>query len=151
MRTLILCAMTLLLWSQETEAKTFYGIASWYGPGFEGRRMANGKVFRTLRESAAMRVVPLGSLVRVTNLDNGRWMLVQVTDRGPYIRGRVIDLSLAAAFRLGVVPHGIARVRVETVYAPAEESASVARRKAQGAAARTPKRRLRSKLRRKAR
>lgn len=151
MRTQLLCALALILISSACEARTFYGMASWYGPGFEGRKMANGRIFRTLRETAAMRLVPLGSLVRVTNLDNGRWMLVLITDRGPYRPGRIIDLSMACAYQLGMLHSGVARVRVEEVYAPTQEGASVARRKAKGTAAHTSEQRHRSGLRGKAR
>jgi rare lipoprotein A len=114
MRMPLLCALALVLAAWSADARTITGIASWYGPGFAGRRMANGRPFRTLGESGAMLSVPLGSIVKVTNLENGRWMWLRITDRGPYIRGRVLDLSLAAASELGMVTRGVARVRVET-------------------------------------
>jgi rare lipoprotein A len=78
------------------------GIASWYGPGFHGRRTANGEKFDMHDFSAAHRVLPLGSYARVRNPVNGRLVLVRINDRGPFIKGRIIDLSHAAAVHLGV-------------------------------------------------
>jgi rare lipoprotein A len=89
------------------------GLASWYGPGFHGRRTASGDRFDQNDLTAAHRKLPLGSEVRVTNLENGRSIVVEINDRGPYVAGRVIDLSKAAARRLGMVDDGVARVRIE--------------------------------------
>jgi rare lipoprotein A len=89
------------------------GIASWYGPGFHGRRTASGEIFDQYGLTAAHRKLPLGTEVKVTNLENGRSILVEINDRGPYVKGRVIDLSKAAARRLGIVKVGLGRVRVE--------------------------------------
>lgn len=91
------------------------GVASWYGPGFHGRRTANGEVFDKNRLSAAHPTLPLPSVVRVTNLRNGRAKLLRVNDRGPFVGDRVIDLSEAAARELGFEQHGVAKVRVEFV------------------------------------
>ena len=91
------------------------GQASWYGGDFHGRRTASGGRFDQNQLTAASRTLPLGSHARVTNLDNGRSVVVQITDRGPYARRRVIDVSRAAAHRLGMVKRGTARVRVEPV------------------------------------
>ncbi len=95
------------------------GIASWYGDDFHGRLTANGEVFDMNRPTAAHPTLPLPSLVRVTNLDNGRSMVVRVNDRGPFLKGRIIDLSRASAARLGFVDRGTARVRVTYVGAAA--------------------------------
>jgi rare lipoprotein A len=89
------------------------GVASWYGPGFHGRPTASGEIFDQNGLTAAHRKLPLGSEVKVTNLGNGRSILVESNDRGPYINGRVIDLSKAAARRLGIVEEGLAEVRIE--------------------------------------
>jgi rare lipoprotein A (peptidoglycan hydrolase) len=86
--------------------------ASWYGPGFQGRRTASGEIFKTDRMTAASRTLPLGSIVRVTNLSNGRSVIVKINDRGPYVRGRGLDLSSAAARRIGLIHRGVGRVRV---------------------------------------
>lgn len=88
------------------------GEASWYGAAHQGRRTANGEVFDLRRLSAAHKTLPLPSLVEVTNLENGRSMPVRVNDRGPFVAGRIIDLSQAAAERLGFKAQGHARVRV---------------------------------------
>ena len=89
------------------------GTASWYGPGFHGKRTASGERFDQNALTAAHRKLPLGSVVKVTNLDNGRSIVVAINDRGPYKKGRVIDLSKGAARKLGIVDDGIAKVRIE--------------------------------------
>jgi rare lipoprotein A len=89
------------------------GRVSWYGPGFHGRRTASGEIFNTNDFTMAHRSLRLGSRVRVTNLDNGRSVVLRVNDRGPYVRGRIGDLSHAAAARLGFVDDGVVRARIE--------------------------------------
>jgi rare lipoprotein A len=89
------------------------GIASWYGPGFDGKRTANGEVFDTNGLTAAHKTLPMPSMVRVTNLENGRSISVRVNDRGPFSNGRIIDLSRRGAQLLGFIDKGTARVRVE--------------------------------------
>ncbi|MEL6289919.1 MAG: septal ring lytic transglycosylase RlpA family protein, partial [Pseudomonadota bacterium] len=91
------------------------GIASWYGDKFHGRLTANGEVFDMNRLTAAHPTLPLPSLVRVTNLENGRVVLVRVNDRGPYAHDRIIDLSRRVAGELGMRNQGTARVRVQYV------------------------------------
>jgi rare lipoprotein A len=91
------------------------GIASWYGADFHGRRTANGEVFDMNAISAAHPTLPMPSYARVTNLENGRSIVVRVNDRGPYAHDRVIDLSIGAAKALGTFGRGLARVRVEYV------------------------------------
>jgi len=88
------------------------GAASWYGPDFHGKRTANGETFDMYALTAAHKTLPLPSYVYVTNLENGRTLLLRVNDRGPYVDGRVIDLSLAAATALGYAGQGLAQVRV---------------------------------------
>src|SRR5213592_4892175 len=82
------------------------GVASWYGGSFHGRQTANGEIFDQFKMTAAHRLLPLGSVVRVTNPENGREVEVFINDRGPFIRGRIIDLSYAAAEHLGAVYPG---------------------------------------------
>lgn len=89
------------------------GEASWYGPGFHGEETSSGETFNTHAMTAAHRTLPLGTSAQVTNLDNGRSVTVRINDRGPYVRGRVIDLSHAAARRLGMVKDGTTKVRIE--------------------------------------
>jgi rare lipoprotein A len=92
-------------WSEE-------GLASWYGPGFAGRPTASTEIYDPDLLTAAHKSLPLGSLVRVYNLDNGRNMIVRINDRGPFVEGRVIDLSRAAAEVLDCKEDGLARVRL---------------------------------------
>lgn len=87
------------------------GLASWYGPGFHGNRTANGEKFDTHDLTAAHPTLPMPSLVRVTNLENGKTLVVRINDRGPFARGRIIDLSKESAKRLGV--KGLSKVRVQ--------------------------------------
>ncbi|HEX6144627.1 MAG TPA: septal ring lytic transglycosylase RlpA family protein [Geminicoccaceae bacterium] len=88
------------------------GIASWYGEAFHGRPTANGEIYDMYRLTAAHPTLPLPSVVRVTNLDNGRSLLVRVNDRGPFVNDRLIDLSKAAARQLGFEYRGLAPVHV---------------------------------------
>lgn len=94
-------------------AKT--GEASWYGQRFHGRPTASGERFNMHALTAAHRKLPLGSKVRVTNLENDRSVVVKVNDRGPYAKGRIIDVSYGAAKRLGMVDSGTARVEIVPV------------------------------------
>lgn len=91
------------------------GTASWYGAKFHGRRTANGERFNKNDMTAAHRSLPFGTKVRVTNRRNGRSVVVRINDRGPFTRGRVIDLSRGAAQALGMVGAGTAPVSVEVV------------------------------------
>jgi rare lipoprotein A len=89
------------------------GEASWYGPGFHGRKTANGERFDTYDLTAAHKTLPFGTLLKVTNLENNRFTVVRINDRGPYVRGRIIDLSKAAKNELGM--GGTALVRIEQI------------------------------------
>lgn len=89
------------------------GRVSWYGPGFHGRRTASGEIFDKNDLTMAHRSLRLGSRVRVTNLANGHSVVLRVNDRGPYVRGRIGDLSHAAAERLDFVDDGVVRARIE--------------------------------------
>lgn len=89
------------------------GLASWYGPPYAGRRGADGTVYDQNAMTAAHLTLPLGSVVRVTNLTTNQSAMVKITDRGPFVRGRIIDLSLAAAKATGLYRMGVAKVRVE--------------------------------------
>ncbi|KUJ82471.1 septal ring lytic transglycosylase RlpA family lipoprotein [Microbulbifer flavimaris] len=88
------------------------GYASWYGTKFHGRRTANGEIYNMYAMSAAHKTLPLPSYAKVTNLDNGRSVIVRVNDRGPFVPGRIIDLSYTAAQKLGYIDKGVARVEV---------------------------------------
>ncbi len=99
------------------------GLASWYGPPYHNRRASNGEIYNMHAMTAAHRTYPLGSIVRVTNVKTGSTALVRITDRGPFIHGRVIDLSLAAAKKVDVWRPGIAEVKVELMQAATLKSA----------------------------
>lgn len=88
------------------------GLASWYGKKFHGRKTSNGEIYNMYEISAAHKTLPLGTVVRVTNLNNGNTIDVRINDRGPFIRGRIIDLSYAAAKKMGIVGPGTAPVEV---------------------------------------
>ena len=98
------------------------GLASYYGPGFHGEETASGEVFDQTEMVAAHRTLPLGSVVRVTNLENGRRVVLRVIDRGPYganyRKGTIIDVSKGAARRLDFLTDGLVRVRVEVLSLP---------------------------------
>jgi rare lipoprotein A len=103
------------------------GIASWYGPDFHGKRTANGEVYDMNQVTAAHKTLPMPSLVRVTNLENGRTIIVRVNDRGPYSRGRIIDLSRRGAQLLGFERGGTAKVRVQIMARESQALADAAR------------------------
>ena len=102
------------------------GLASWYGPGFHGRKTASGERFNQGKLTAAHRTLPMGTKVRVINEENGRSIVVTVNDRGPFIKGRVIDVSKRAAELLEFKEDGVAKVRLE-ILQPVIASASDAR------------------------
>ncbi len=94
------------------------GNASWYGPPYDKRRGANGEIFDKDALTAAHRTLPMNSLIRVTNLSTGQSVILRITDRGPFVPDRMLDLSLASAKAIGVWRPGVARVRVEVFAAP---------------------------------
>lgn len=96
------------------------GIASWYGPGFHGRRTANGEVYDQYELTAAHQTLPLGTRAMVTSLANGRSVEVRINDRGPFVGGRIVDLSYAAASVIGMIGPGVMPVRLEVLDAPVE-------------------------------
>jgi rare lipoprotein A len=99
------------LWSET-------GIASWYGAPYHNRRASNGEVYDMHAMTAAHRTLPLGTMVRVTDIKTGSSALVRITDRGPFISGRVIDLSRSAAEKIGIVQRGTAEVRIDVLKTP---------------------------------
>ena len=103
------------------------GVASWYGPNFHNKPTANGETFDQTAVSAAHRTLPLPSVVRVTNLGNGRALVVRINDRGPFAHGRIIDLSRRAAQLLGFERQGVARVRVQVLPEESRAAAKLAR------------------------
>ncbi len=91
------------------------GNASWYGKKFHGRPTASGEPYNMYAMTAAHRILPINTYVRVLNLENGREAVVRITDRGPFVKDRIIDLSYGAARRLGLIGSGVARVRIEAL------------------------------------
>ncbi|RKX71460.1 hypothetical protein DRP53_01395 [candidate division WOR-3 bacterium] len=98
-----------------TGSSSSYGKASWYGKEFHGKRTASGEIFNMYAFTAAHRTLPFGTKVRVTNLANGKSVVVKINDRGPFVRGRIIDLSYAAAKKIGLVRMGVAKVKIEVL------------------------------------
>jgi rare lipoprotein A len=123
--SLLFCSLALVLlsacsWVPKGEIQLDVGlkdrgVASWYGGQFHGKQAANGELFDMEALTAAHRTLPLGSVVRVVNFANGKHVHVRINDRGPYVNGRILDLSHAAAARLGMVNGGLAVVQVEIV------------------------------------
>jgi len=95
------------------------GWASWYGPNYHNRRAANGEIYDMNGLTAAHRTLPLNSIARITNLKTGDSVLLRITDRGPFVNNRIIDLSKAAAQKLDVYRHGTAQVKIEVLESPA--------------------------------
>jgi rare lipoprotein A len=105
---------SLVPWSHHKSVEK--GIASWYGPDYQGRRTASGEIFEQDAMTAAHRTLPFGTVVLVKDLDNGRTVRVRINDRGPFIHGRIIDLSRGAARELGMLQAGLAHVRIEVIH-----------------------------------
>ena len=96
------------------------GIASWYGPGFHGNLTANGEVYDMYRISAAHKTLPFGTIVKVVEIETGRSVVVRINDRGPFVEGRIIDLSKGAAQKLGIVEKGITKVGLRILRRPSD-------------------------------
>ncbi len=111
------CATTTRLESPN-RGTTQNGLASWYGAKFHGRPTASGEIYDMNRISAAHKQLPLGTVVQVKNRDNGKKLRVPINDRGPFIKGRIIDLSVGAARRLEMFGQGLANVRIKVVRLP---------------------------------
>ena len=97
-------------------------VASWYGPGFKGHLTSDGEIYNPKELTAASKTLPIGSRVRVTNPENGRSVVVRINDRGPYVRGRNLDLSHEAAQQIGLCAEGVGHVRVKVLRATSHES-----------------------------
>lgn len=99
-----------------------YGKASWYGPGFQGRRTSSGEIFDQNKMTAGSKTLPLGTVVEVTNLQNNKKVDVKINDRGPWIKGRKIDLSSGAARELGMLKTGVAPVKIKIKSKPSRRN-----------------------------
>ena len=114
--TLLIALLSIGFSCRAQESET--GMASFYGDAFEGKQTASGEPYRASRLTAAHRTLAFGTRVRVTNLANDRSVIVRVNDRGPFVKERIIDLSKAAAAKLGYIDKGVARVRLEVLEKP---------------------------------
>ena len=95
--------------------KVQYGVSSYYGPKFHGRKTANGEIFDMYKISAAHRFLPLGTIVKVTNLDNRKTLKIRINDRGPFVNNRILDCSYAAALKLDFVEQGTANIKLVVI------------------------------------
>ena len=112
LQTVLLTLGVMTAYTTEARAFNQTGIASYYGPGLHGRKTASGERFNQNAMTAAHRSAPFGSLLKVTNTVNGRSVVVRVNDRGPFVRGRVVDVSTVAARQLGMTGRGLTKVRI---------------------------------------
>jgi len=128
---LLPCLLLLLALSPSLEAplvakptqtvrpiKVWFGEASWYGPTFEGRSTASGELYDMTASTAAHGTLPFGSMVRLINTRTGKSAVVRINDRGPYVKGREMDVSYQVATRLGMINRGVARMRMELLQLP---------------------------------
>ncbi len=97
------------------QGEVIKGVSSWYGPNFHGKLTANGEVFDQYGVTAAHKTLPLGTVARVTNIDNGKSVILRINDRGPYIGDRILDCSYGAAIKLGFKDLGTATVEIEII------------------------------------
>lgn len=104
-----------------TTSKVLEGYASYYGKEFHGKKTASGEVFDMYRLTAAHRTLPLGTICRVTNLDNHKSVIVKINDRGPFVEDRILDLSYGAARALDAISKGVIPVRIEVLQYPEEK------------------------------
>lgn len=127
MRVLTILSTWILLLTLSTAVSAFEqeGLASWYGGKFQGRQTASGEIFDTNQFTAAHKSLSFGTVVRVTNLENDRSTIVRINDRGPFIPGRIIDLSRAAAAAIGLAGKGVVRVRIEVLPPDSPEAAGI--------------------------
>ncbi len=125
---LYLLSVTLVISSFKTNndlsvgvnAQMQTGIASYYNDKHHGKKTASGEIYHNAKLTAAHRTLPFGTEVKVTNLSNGKWVTVRINDRGPYAKGRLIDLSKVAAQQIGLIKMGIAKVKIEYTIQQAE-------------------------------
>ncbi len=112
-RALFLCMFFVI--GSVAGAWTEKGVASWYGGIFQGRKTANGEIYDTYGHTCAHKTLPFGTMLKVTNLGNNKSTVVRVNDRGPFVEGRIIDLTYSAAKEIGMIADGTAKVRLDVV------------------------------------
>ena len=98
-----------------THAKVLYGVSSFYAEDFHGKLTANGEVYDMYGITAAHKTLPLNTIVRVTNMENDKFIIVRINDRGPFIPGRILDCSYGAALKLGFIAQGTTKVKIEVI------------------------------------
>ena len=127
MRSRAILSVWILLLLLSTTASAFEqeGLASWYGGKFQGRKTANGEIFDTNEFTAAHKTLAFNTIVKVINLENDKSTVVRINDRGPFIPGRIIDLSRAAAAAIGLAGKGVAKVRIEVLSPDSPEAAGI--------------------------
>jgi len=118
----IILSLFFPLSSDSLEKYPQYGNASWYGGKFHGRKTANGEHFNKHSFTGAHKKLPFGTIIRVTNLRNGKEVYIRVNDRGPFVKGRIVDLSHAAAKAISFNGRGVIRVKVEIITLPSSNS-----------------------------
>jgi rare lipoprotein A len=124
-RTVLSIWALLLLLGTDAFAFEQEGLASWYGGKFQGRQTASGEIFDTNEFTAAHRTLPFGTILKVTSLESGKSTVVRINDRGPFIPGRIVDLSRAAAAAIGLAGRGVAMVRIEVLPPDSPEAEGV--------------------------
>jgi rare lipoprotein A len=112
---LLLLLAVFLFGPVSAQKNTSTGLASYYADKFEGRKTSSGEIYRHSKLTAAHRTIPFGTKLKVTNVENGKSVIVKVNDRGPFVKGRIIDLSKSAAIKIDLVKKGVAKVRIEPV------------------------------------
>lgn len=121
MREVLIASLFVLLFILALTRHLSYdqvGIASWYGPGFQGKRTSSGEIYDMNAMTAAHKTLPFNTIVKVVDLETGRSVIVRINDRGPFVPGRIIDLSYAAAQELGIVQKGTALVGLKVLKWP---------------------------------
>ena len=101
-----------------SRGEVFRGVSSWYGPNFHGKLTANGEIYNMYAYTAANKIMPFGTIVKVINLNNGKSVIVRINDRGPFMKGRILDLSYAAGKKIGLDKTGTAPVKIIVLKAP---------------------------------
>ena len=113
-----LAALLLIVGAVKYFSYDQVGVASWYGPGFQGKKTSNGEIYNMNAMTAAHKSLPFNTIVKVVDLDTGRSVIVRINDRGPFIPGRIIDLSHQAAEELGILQKGTARIGLKVLRWP---------------------------------
>ena len=115
MKTFKIFTLIISMLSYSTALSKEIGTASFYGTNFQGKIMANGLPFDMRKLTIAHRTLPLGTIVKITNIENGKFVFAKVTDRGPFVKNRIVDVSRACAIELDMIKKGTAKVRIRVI------------------------------------